>query len=150
MKFLVSTKEVANFFDLTPRTIQLWAKNGCPREARGRYNLKQVFIWWLENIQTDDSDKELKKWKRHYWKAKSHMEHAKLDEILGDLISKDEIKKEWVGRVAVVTSGLESLAERLPLVLEGKPKDEMMEIIKAEIRELRESYARPSTWCPGI
>ena len=78
------------------------------------------------------------------------MEHVKLEEVLGKLISKDEIKKEWVGRVAVVTSGLESLAERLPLVLEGKKRDEMVDIIKEEIRELRQSYARPSTWCPDI
>lgn len=152
--YIFNSKKTAEFFDITRRNLSLWVSSGCPKETRGRFDLKKVFKWYLENIIMDkgeeEGDEKLIQWKRYYWKAKSQMEHVKLEEILGKLISKDEIKKEWVGRVAVVTSGLESLAERLPLVLEGKKRDEMVEIIKEEIRELRQSYARPSTWCPDI
>jgi len=86
--------------------------------------------------------------KKAYWSEKSIGEQLKNQKTRGELISLEDVVQEWAGRVSIVTSGLEAFADRLPPILEGKPRKEMRDIIKKEVRYLRESYARKGKYCP--
>jgi len=153
--FIVGTKDVADFFDVTDEAVRLWAKNGCPKDSRGRWNLKEVFVWWWDNIASDrlergDDDETLKSAKRRYWVAKAQNEEIKADVTRGKLVPVDDVAREWAARVTELTGGLNAMAYRLAPALEGKTKMEILDIIKAEVRELRESYARVGTYCPEV
>jgi len=153
MNIEVSTKDLAAFFGLTTRAIVKWHENGCPQIGRGKWNLKSVFDWWWDNIAQsraieESGDESMNEAKRLYWWQKADGEKIKNDQLKESLVSWDDIEKEWAGRVSVVTSGLEAFGDRLPPLLDGKQRKEMQEIIKGEVRLLRDAYAREGKYCP--
>jgi phage terminase Nu1 subunit (DNA packaging protein) len=50
MELIVSTKELSDFFEITPQAIALWHKRGCPKVKHGQWNLKAVFDWYLIHV----------------------------------------------------------------------------------------------------
>ena len=82
--------------------------------------------------------------------ARARREELLVSELQGNLMSRDDIISVWCKRVAVVTSGLEAFADRLPPLLEGKTRHEMREILKNEVWELRNAYATTGHYTPEI
>jgi len=151
MKIIASTQQVADFFNVSRRTLYNWAQAGCPKLARGQWNLKQVFDWWIQNIgarRIEERDEDLKKAKLEFWRARGELEELKVKEKKKELISREEVERAWAERVAVVVSGLNILCDRLPPLLEGKDKDETREIIKSEVQGIKAAYARPGEHTP--
>jgi len=151
MEIVVTSEELSSFFNVSRRTLSNWHQAGCPKLGRGKWNLKQVFDWWQENlaaIHAEERDEGLKKAKLDYWNAKGQHEMLKLKERQKQLISREEVARAWAERVAVVVSGLNLLCDRLPPLLEGKDKDETREIIKSEVQRIKEGYTRPGEHTP--
>ena len=146
INLIVSTSDVQAFFGVSRKTVHVWNKNGCPKVKHGKYNLKAVFDWWWENIAayhtSEILDGSLENARREYWQAKAEGERIKVDQLKETLVSWDKIDIEWCARVAVVTSGLSAFADRLPPLLEGKSRPQMQNVIKQEVWQLRDSYAR--------
>ena len=152
MDLVVSTKELANFFDVSIRAVQKWGQSGCPRIARGRWNLKAVFGWWWSNIALEkaaDCDTSLTEARRLYWHAKADRERLRADTERGELVSKDKIEFQWTLRVAEVKGALYNLLSRLPPILEGKNQEEMRGLIESEVRLICETYSREGELCPS-
>lgn len=80
--------------------------------------------------------------------ARSMREEILVDQLKENLVARDDIAAEWAARVTEVTSGLSSLADRLPGVLEGKTRAQMQDIIATEVRNLRNAYAREGKYSP--
>jgi len=153
MNLEVNTKTLAAFFGLTVRSVAKWHESGCPQVGRGKWNLKEVFDWWWDNIAQskaaeESGDESMNEAKRLYWWQKAEGEKIKNDQLRGTLVAWSEIDPEWAGRVSVVTSGLEAFADSLPPLLEGKPRKQMKGIIKERVRLLRDAYAREGKYCP--
>lgn len=81
--------------------------------------------------------------------ARAIREEIFVEQLKATLVSKEEISREWSARVAEVTSGLSNFGDRLPPLLEGKTRGEMSLIIREEVRNLREAYAREGRYCPN-
>lgn len=82
--------------------------------------------------------------------ARARREELLVDELKENLMSKEVIATEWAKRVSLVTSGLEAFADRLPPLLEGKTREQMREILRDEVWELRNAYATVGKYCPEI
>lgn len=151
MDIELTTKQCAELFEVSARTIQKWGELGLPQSKRNRWNLKAVFDWWDSNINSSRvfEDESMTEIKKDYWKEKSEGEKLKNRKTREELVPWSEVETEWAGRVSVVTSGLEAFGDRLPPILEGKPRKEMRDIIKKEVRYLRDSYARKGKYCPS-
>lgn len=153
MDLIVTTAEVADFFGITIRAVQLWSKNlGCPKAGHGKWNLKEVFDWWFLNLAQDkiangDGDETLQTAKRMYWSAKAEGERIKVEQVKESLFPREEIAKAWAGRMAEVANGLSSLSMRLSPLLEGKIQSEMRGIIENETWKLRDNYCRVGKFC---
>lgn len=80
--------------------------------------------------------------------ARARREENLNAELEGRLVSRKEVAEAWADRVRIVASGLETLADRLPPILEGRAREEMRELIREEIRRLREAYAAVGKYCP--
>lgn len=149
---IVNTKELSDFFDVTPRAVNKWSAKGCPKSGRGKWDLKTVHAWWLDNIyasKADDSDESLQEAKRRYWSAKAENEEIKRDESKGLLVKVKDIVLMWSGRVAEIKNGLMALPMRLPPLLEGKPQIEMRQIVEDEVWKLLDNYCRVGRFCPA-
>jgi len=153
MNLEVNTTSLAEFFGLTTRAIAKWHESGCPQSGRGKWNLKEVFDWWWDNIAQSRAaeefgDDSMNEAKRLYWWQKAEGEKIKNEQLNGSLIAWVDIETEWAGRVSIVTSGLEAFADSLPPILEGKPRKQMRDIVRKRVRLLRDSYARKGKYCP--
>lgn len=145
---LVTVARLAHIYSVTVKTIHEWIKAGMPVYGKSQYNLADIVPWKLErdedgsNIAADD--------KTRYWAAKADNEEIKRDTAKNELIRRADILPEWAARVGEVKQGLESLKTTLPPLLEGKPRDDMRDIIDKHIRRLCDSYARHGKYTPKI
>ncbi|MBN1636380.1 MAG: hypothetical protein JW920_07695 [Deltaproteobacteria bacterium] len=149
----LSTKEIADLFNVTPRTVNAWHAMGCPKSGVNSFDAKAVFDWWWENIAEEraaakSGDESINEAKRKYWWSKASNETLKADQLKGNLVAWPDIEKEWTARVIAVTAGMESMSDRLPPLLFGKPLNSVQDVIRAEIGELVKNYARPGKYTP--
>lgn len=152
VNLILSTSQVAAFFDVTRHAVQKWLKAACPKIKHGQLDLKAVFDWWFENIaesKIPDTEK-IQELKAQHLTERIRGERLKNAQTEGTLFDQDTVVTEWAARVAVVTSGLTAFADRLPPLLEGKGRIEMQEIIKKEVWELRDSYYRKGKYTPKV
>jgi len=65
-----------------------------------------------------------------------------------NLVPRSEIAEQWSLRVGEICSGLELFQSRIVAMLPDNVRSEIATRIKAEIRALREAYARGGRYCP--
>jgi phage terminase Nu1 subunit (DNA packaging protein) len=151
LSMICDNNAVASFLGVTLMTLTNWCKSGMPKLSRGKYNLKDCFDWWLENIQEPKTQTtKAKDANERYWQAKADNEEIKRDQARGELLPVSEIYPEWCARVGEVKQGLLSLKIRLPPVLEGKTRDEMRDIIEKYTVALCNGYARNGQYTPVV
>jgi len=147
---IVSTSVICAFFEVSPRTPLNWKQSGCPCERHGRWDLKAVFDWWQNNIMvsaSEEKNKALAAIKLDYWRDKARNERLRADKTEEELISKDEVAKQWAMRLSEVANGLAALSMRLPPLLEGKSQSGMRAIIDSEQKKIRGNYYRTGRFC---
>lgn len=147
--FTATNQTLAEFFNVSTKTICEWVKNGMPKEKYATYDLKKCFDWWLETIEAtkEDANPKLVELRAEGQKIKNQREQIKLDTERGLLISKEEVVDQWCKRIAVVKQSLLSLAVRLPPVVEGKSRQEIRSLVNDEAVRILEDYSRPGRHC---
>lgn len=53
-----SIVQLSELFMVTKKTIRDWVKKGMPKDSYSVYDLKKVFPWWLENINSGPEDRD--------------------------------------------------------------------------------------------
>jgi hypothetical protein len=89
-------------------------------------------------------------WLERYRRERFKLSRLERKEREGRLSPWSEIESEWAGRVRLVSSGLEAFADRLAALLVGKSRDEAHALLRAEVRELRDKYARNGKYTPEV
>lgn len=141
--FIVNLDNAADFFGVTIRCIQKWAKEGgMPKEAKGVYNLKKCFEWWKDNINVGVETSEEKEVRFRYWKAKAEAEEIKIERIKGELIRKENVYGEFAKRCMDLKTTLRAFKYRLSSLLEGKGREEIMQILGSEVDEMLRGFCR--------
>lgn len=151
MSFIRSTQDTALIFDVDVKTIRNWGNEGCPKEARGKWDTRKVFIWYRDNKAFEGSDtenEEVKKFRAEDWKYRSKKRKVEFELLSKRLIYIEDVAKEWASRAAEFKSGLEYLAMILPALLEGKDQAEMRVIIEDEVWKLFDRVIRTGRFCP--
>jgi len=150
-------KEICELFGVTRMSIGRWTREGLPRNPNGSYPAPKCVAWLLNRLeerlerQAEEEGPETAESAR--WLAAFRRERYKLSKLErrqreGGLVPWSEIIPAWQSRVVVVTSGLETFADRLAPLLAGKGRDEIREVLRKEVRELRDQYARNGKYCP--
>lgn len=145
---LASVGQLAHLFGVTDRTIRNWVEKGCPRLSNGKYDLKAVLEWWLENIYGTAMTPETEDVKLEYWRWKKEAERIKVQTLEGSLMSEEQIVQEWSARMAEITNGLQALSRRIPPMIDGKSKSDQQRIIDEEVWKIRDNYCRVGKFCP--
>ena len=137
------TNQVAAFFEVTTATLGNWIKMGFPKSARGLYDLKKCFDWWLEHIyKSKHETKGEKETRERFWAAKADNEELKRDHTKGKLILKDRVDQEFTERAADLRATFRAYKYRLGPVLEGKSADEIMKILGDENDRILRNFCR--------
>ncbi|MDZ7760837.1 MAG: hypothetical protein U5L00_11345 [Desulfovermiculus sp.] len=150
-KIIVSTNELAAFFDVSRQAVYQWSRAGCPKVSRGKWDLKQVLTWWLETVyaeRTAQDDESLSEIKRRYWSWKSENERMKAQQTETELIPKDQVHKQWASRMAEYKNGCFNLENALPPLLEGKDQPEMRRVIYDYVWDMFDRVCRTGQFTP--
>lgn len=134
-------------------TVYRWASAGMPKNADGTFTLADVVTWLIDRATTDaesmtpaaaGDSPALEEWRKERVKM-AKIERKKLE---GSVIEIDDVHRSWGLRVAEVSAGLETLADRLPPLLLEKDRAEMRTILSDAVWHLRDNYSRGGSHCP--
>jgi len=152
-EIILSTKDIAAFFQISRKQVAEWRKNGCPQVKRGRWNLKEVFDWWWENMASDRAaqqggDESMNEAKRIYWWEKAKKEQFQNEQLAENLIPRETIESEWAKRAAEYKAGCFELENSLPPLLEGKSQGEMRRVVYDKVWSMFDRVCRTGRFCP--
>lgn len=150
-----SYDDALKYLEVSRRTLHVHLKKGTFKQKPDGTFLKSELDKYLDKYpkksESTDSIKVRQGRADLRWKlAKARREEYLVKQLKKNLISWEDIQTEWAKRVSVVTSGLEGFADRLPPLLEGKSREVMREILRAEVWELRNAYTTEGRYCPEI
>lgn len=150
---IVSSKDLCEIFDISPKTLSRWSQAGCPKLKKAQWNMGAVLEWWAENIyeaqlEREEKDESLKNARQRYWKAKAEKEEINIAQLKGELILRKDLADLWGSRIVEVRQGLLNLADRLPPILIAKTQPEIRKIVHKEAVRLLEMYSRDSKYTP--
>jgi phage terminase Nu1 subunit (DNA packaging protein) len=98
--FIFGTTQTCDFFSVSRDTLSVWAKQGCPKIDRGKWNIKEVMNWRgrtalagkvvevsneFRKLKADADIKELK----------AEKEEITLAVLRGEFINKEEVDRQW-------------------------------------------------------
>ncbi len=145
-----SQKDVAQYLGKAERTVAYYKSQGMPVNTDGTYDLDAIDAWVDARLHKgvnqphgeapESGDKS--GWEAIYKEMKARIAELDLKERQGQLISLDEVRSQWVGRIIEVKTALMSVPRKLPPLLEGKEKRDMEAILEAELRYILERFAR--------
>jgi phage terminase Nu1 subunit (DNA packaging protein) len=142
-KVMADTITTAAFFGVSTMTISNWKQIGAPKAGRGLYDLKAMFDWWLENVYAPKNESTAAKDTRErFWAAKADNEELKRDHTKGRLVSRERMVQEFSERAADLRTTFRAYKHRLGPMLEGKTRDQIMQILGDENDRILRSFCR--------
>ena len=148
---MVSSQQVADFYDVTQSAVRNWKAKGCPNEGHDCWDLKLVNQWFMDTIlesRIDTTDPELAASKRSYWAAKARREKLSADQQEGLLLPLEDVVDQWGARLGVFRNTLLEFSRRLPVRLENRPWYYIADTLKEEACWLLTALSKDDTYCP--
>lgn len=151
-RFLLSSEYTARFFGVTPRTLLDWEKKGAPKASRGWWDPKAIMEWREGSANSGVDNLTAKKLKAEviYKEAKAAREQRMNLILEGEYVPLADIEDEWARRVTEVKSGLLALTNKIAgQITDPDIRLEVEQVIRDEVYELLEQYARDGTYTPN-
>ena len=92
IKFIFSTADTCEFFQISRETLSTWQKKGAPKAGRGKLNIKALMEWRFDGKHTDSPEVRKLKAEADLKEAKAAQEKIKLS------VKKDEFVNVFVVR----------------------------------------------------
>jgi phage terminase Nu1 subunit (DNA packaging protein) len=146
-KWLVTTTDVAEVFQVSTRAVRKWKEAGCPQEARGKWNLRKVVAWRMDMFTPDDDadPNDLKKREavaETRWKEeRAAVKQIEREIMEGKYHHHDDIEEAWASRAAEMKAGLGNLVKRMP--------PELREEVRGEVHDFLVQYSRDGKYTPA-
>ena len=77
-KFILSTKDICDFFNISRESLSSWEKKGAPKVSRGKWDLKKLVEWRLGGGKTESSEARKLRAEADLKEAKARQEQIKL------------------------------------------------------------------------
>jgi phage terminase Nu1 subunit (DNA packaging protein) len=146
--------ELATVFGVHPSTVSRWvARDGCPRNPDGTFDLRKVFFWRIEENDLEPApceNEEAQRWMTEFRRERALLAKIERRRSERELISKKDVATLWAKRLSNLAHSLNGLIDRLPPLLEGKSRSEIGSILKTEIWVFRMAYSQKARYTPQI
>jgi hypothetical protein len=142
---IVDTEFLAEFFGVTERTIQLWAKDEkspMPKLERDEYDLIEVVKWRIKRLEAKleelgQGDPTLYRIKIKGEELRNAERQLKYEKLLGKLVDINDVKIAWTNETATFRSNAGGLVANLDIKLIGlvpdEKRNEARELIRNEV-----------------
>jgi phage terminase Nu1 subunit (DNA packaging protein) len=149
------TKELAELFEVSDRSIRNWTAKGMPRIAPGRFEGLPVIRWYAENIflaEAAESRDLLSKpeAERLMLNLKAELLQCEVDREKGKFVEVEEVRADWIRIAQGVKAKLYSIPFRLSALLAGESEEfEIRKMIKQEVNRALDEISQGKNTCPG-
>jgi phage terminase Nu1 subunit (DNA packaging protein) len=93
-KFIFSTADTCEFFNISRETLSSWQKKGAPKEGRGKWNIKAVAEWRFDGKHTESPETRKLKAEADLKEAKAAQEKIKLGVTKTEFIPAYQVQAE--------------------------------------------------------
>ena len=126
MQKIVTTRELAEFLDVSARRIQQYVKDGIIRNAgRGKFNLKEAvqdfysYQFELERAKLKRKDASLDEAYRRKMLAEAELKEMEVEQKKGELIEKQEVIESWQKILNILKTRLLALPTQIAQEVAG-------------------------------
>jgi hypothetical protein len=149
--------EAAEYCGMSKRTLSYHLGRGkFKQNADGTFDKKELNRFLAESKdrrRKSPEEADLAKKKDaadlRYRNARARREEMLVEQMKGNLASRKEVYDQWAARLRELVSGLYAFADRLSGLIVGKSREDVHEIIRAEVRLLLENYERDGRYTPA-
>ena len=105
-KFIFSTADTCNFFQISRETLSTWQKKGAPKAGRGKWNIKALMEWRFSGKKIESPTTRKLKAEADLKEAKAAQEKIKLGVTKAEFIPAAEIQSELARLLANLKKSL--------------------------------------------
>lgn len=131
-KFVFTTADACEFFQISRETLSRWEKKGAPKEGRGKWNLKNVMEWRFDGKHSESAETRKLKAEADLKEAKAETEKIKLGVTKGEYIPAYQVKAELTRLLANLKKSLLKISHNVASDL-GTMEPELAKIAKNEV-----------------
>lgn len=144
---------VGRHFGVTPRTIQLWVKQGMPKSGK-RYDLVACELWRRQQQEGDGSvqdpggegqeEPDSKAfWTRREIKARAETKELELRKLRGELVELVEVEQLFAGRAAIYKQAVLGMEPFILALLPDEERRTKAGEVRRRLWEAVENITRP-------
>ena len=145
----VKQRDIADIFNITPRTVRRWTDLGLPKNKDGGYDLPACVQWVIDRLESQrpsKEDGEGQRWLSEFRKERTLITRLERERLEGRLISVEEVERKFTNRCYEFRNTLLLLPRRVAHRIAAKSKKQLREveaILDEEVRTYLMNYARP-------
>lgn len=111
IKFIFTTADTCEFFQVSRETLSNWEKKGAPKAARGKWNIKELMEWRFDGKHTDSPEVRKLKAEADLKEAKAAQEKIKLSVKKDEFVPTGTVRDELVRVLANLKKSLLSIGQ---------------------------------------
>ena len=131
-KFIFSTADTCQFFQISRETLSSWQKKGAPKEGRGKWNIKALMEWRYTGKNTESPETRKLKAEADLKESKAAQERIKLGVTQNEYIPASVVQSELVRLLGNLKKSLLAIGHNVAADLSGVDP-EMVTIAKNEV-----------------
>lgn len=132
IKFIFTTADVCEFFQVSRETLSNWEKKGAPKAARGKWNIKSLVEWRFGGKHTDSPEVRKLKAEADLKEIKKQQEAIRLAIQEGKYVSAEHTSRELTRLLANLKKNLLAMGHHVASNLASRDM-EAAEIAKLEV-----------------
>jgi phage terminase Nu1 subunit (DNA packaging protein) len=155
MKYICSTKELAEALAIGDRRVQQLVNQGMPRAGHGRYDLLMCLRWCYLELTKAQANKPKEKMeglpmeRERLTRAQADREELELSKARGDLIPMQVYRDRMASHIVTARIHLLSMPARVVPALEGRNRRQMEDRLIDEVHTVLRSLANDAAG-PGV
>jgi len=118
-KYVCSTAETCDFFQITRETLSSWTRKGAPKEARGKYDIQKVMQWRYQGQHMETPATRKLKAEADLKEAKAAQEKIKLGITRTKYIPVEDVQADLTRVFANVKKSLLAISHLVASDLAG-------------------------------
>ena len=131
-KFIFSTADTCQFFQISREALSSWQKKGAPKEGRGKWNIKALMEWRYTGKNAESAETRKLRAEADLKEAKAAQEKIKLGVTKNEYIPADVIQQELVRLLGNLKKSLLAMGHNIASDLSGLDP-EIVTIAKNEV-----------------
>lgn len=148
--YILSTKEICDFFEISRETLSTWAKKGAPKHSRGKWDLKALVQWRYAGESVENPGLRKLRAEADLKEAKAKQEKIKLSVVKQEYVPVADVKDELTRlmlnlKKSMLSVGHHVASELAPL--DAEAAEIAKTVVDKRMKEALEEMSKGGVYC---